>query len=94
MNTNPTDSGRERVHAPSYPLLLKVIDRLDKAGLPYDVKVRPASIRVDVRPKGGRWELKFTPDGGVEIQRFEAISSVDNDPTRLDDLFRHRSVAD
>jgi hypothetical protein len=71
-----------------YPLLPGLLDRLDQAALSYTVQAAPASIRVTVRRPGWRWELTFTPDGGVQIQRFRALGGVERDPARLDDLFR------
>jgi hypothetical protein len=39
--------------ARTYPLLLHLLNLLDRAQLPYAVKARPASVRVDVRLPGG-----------------------------------------
>jgi hypothetical protein len=70
-----------------HPLLPGLLDRLDRAALSYTVQAGPTSIRVTVRRPGWRWELTFTPDGGVQIQRFRVVGCVERDPARLDDLF-------
>lgn len=70
-----------------YPRLLDLLRRLEEAGLPHTVKAKPASIRVDVRLPDWRWEIKFTPDGVVEIARFRSVSGVQRDPALLEDLF-------
>lgn len=71
----------------SYPLLVQLLDRLDRAGLPYDIKARPASVRVLIRPPGWHWDIKFSPDGDVEIERFRSIGPPEHNPAILDDLF-------
>jgi hypothetical protein len=42
---------------------------------------------VDLALPGQRWEVEFMSDGTIEIERYQSIASVENDPGPLDDLF-------
>jgi hypothetical protein len=39
-------------------------------GLPSEIKAQPASVRVLVWADEWRCDVKFSPDGSVEIQQF------------------------
>jgi hypothetical protein len=91
----------EDFRAGAYPLLLDLLNALDEAQVTY--KARPASVRVAVRLPGWRWEMKFTPEGGVETERFRSIAGVEHDPMQLERLSEllgrqppppHASIAD
>jgi hypothetical protein len=70
-----------------YPQLVRLLDRLDGAHLSYEMKTRPASVRVSVVRGRRRWEVRFTADGSVEIQRYEAVGEREREPAVLDEIF-------
>jgi hypothetical protein len=42
---------------------------------------------VDISLPGSRWEVEFMADGSVDIERYEAVAGVENDPRLLEALF-------
>jgi hypothetical protein len=42
---------------------------------------------VDISLPGWRWEVEFMSDGSVEIERYESVAGVENDPELLKALF-------
>jgi len=71
----------------NYPQLVRLLDRLDEAKVSYDVKTRPASVRLSVMRRRRRWEVRFAPDGSVEIQRYEAVGEPKRELAVLDEIF-------
>jgi len=68
--------------------LLDFLNRLDEANIYYTLgHTRPESVMVDISLPGWRWEVEFMSDGSVEIERYESVAGVENDPEFLKDLF-------
>lgn len=42
---------------------------------------------VDIALPGQRWEVEFTADGSVDVERYESVAGVENDPDLLETLF-------
>jgi hypothetical protein len=66
-----------RLDAKWYPLLAQLLDRLERAGLPYEIKAQPAPVRVLVWADEWRCDVKFSPDGSVEIQQSDQSARPD-----------------
>jgi hypothetical protein len=79
-------SAAGRLDAKWYPLLAQLLDRLERAGLPYEIKAQPASVRVLLLADEWRCDVKFSPDGSVEIQQFRSIRPPEHNPAILNDL--------
>jgi len=71
----------------NYPHLVQFLDRLDQAGLTYDLKVRPASARLSVLRPPHRWDIKFSTAGSVEVQKYDAVGEVRRELAVLDEVF-------
>jgi len=54
-NPRTTHPQPSHLDATSYPLVAQLLNRLDRAGPPHDIKARPASVRVLIRPADWRW---------------------------------------
>ncbi len=68
--------------------LLDFLNRLDLAHVFYVLgHTRPDSVMVDISLPGWRWEVEFTVNGSVEIERFKSVAGVENDPQLLEALF-------
>jgi hypothetical protein len=69
--------------------LLDLLNRLDAARLYYKLDhTRPDSVMVDVAVPGWRWEIEFMADGSIDIERYESVAGVENDPNLIEALFR------
>jgi len=67
--------------------LLDFLNRLDAAHVRYALgHTRPESVMVDLSLPGWRWEVEFMLDGSVEIERYQSVSGVDDDPQLLEEL--------
>jgi len=44
-------------------------------------------MMVDIMLRGWRWEVEFTADGSVEIERYESVAGTESDLDLLKDLF-------
>jgi hypothetical protein len=70
--------------------LLDFLNRLDRARIFYTLgHTRPESVIVDISLPGWRWEVEFMVDGSLDIERYESIAGVENDPRLLEELFAH-----
>jgi hypothetical protein len=68
--------------------LLDFLNRLDQANVWYRlVHTRPESVMVDIALPGWRWEVEFMADGAVEIERYQSLAGVEDQPELLDELF-------
>jgi len=68
--------------------LLDFLNRLDIAHIYYTlIHTRPESMMVDIMLRGWRWEVEFTADGSVEIERYESVAGTESDLDLLKDLF-------
>ena len=69
--------------------LLDLLNRLDAARLYYKLDhTRPDSVMVDVAVPGWRWEIEFMADGSLDIERYQSVSGVENDPSLVEALFQ------
>ena len=68
--------------------LLRVLRRLDAAGIHYSMRsVRDGVVMVEAIVPGQHWEIEFFEDGHVEIERFFADpAGVLDDESLLDGL--------
>jgi len=83
-----SDSALGSPEAETYGRLLDFLNRLDQRHVHYSLgHTRPESVMVDLALPGQRWEVEFMSDGTIEIERYQSIASVENDPGLLDDLF-------
>ena len=68
--------------------LLDFLNRLDGAHVFYTLgHTRPDSVMVDISLPGLRWEVEFMADGSIDIERYESVAGVENDPRLLEALF-------
>jgi hypothetical protein len=68
--------------------LLDLLNRLDAAHLYYKLDhTRPDSVMVDVALPGWRWEIEFMADGSLDVERYQSLSGVENDPALIESLF-------
>ena len=68
--------------------LLDFLNRLDEAHIFYVLgHTRPDSVMVDIALPGQRWEVEFMADGSVDVERYESVAGVQNDPDLLETLF-------
>jgi hypothetical protein len=69
--------------------LLDLLNRLDAAHLYYKLNhTRPDSVMVDVAVPDWRWEIEFMADGSLDIERYQSVSGVENDPSLVETLFQ------
>jgi glyoxylate carboligase len=67
--------------------LLDFLNRLDQCQVHYSLRhTRPEPVMVDLALPGQRWEVEFMNDNTIEIERYESMASVENNPALLDDL--------
>jgi hypothetical protein len=68
--------------------LLDFLNRLDTAHVHYTLgHTRPESVMVDISVPGWRWEAEFMLDESVEIERYQSVAGVEDQPKLLDELF-------
>ncbi|HUC27599.1 MAG TPA: hypothetical protein VMA73_33295 [Streptosporangiaceae bacterium] len=68
--------------------LVNFLNRLDDAHFFYVLgHTRPDSVMVTVAVPGWHWEVEFMADGSVEVERYESVAGVQNDPQLLGALF-------
>jgi hypothetical protein len=76
------------VRSEVFGLLLDFLNRLDAAHLQYVLgHTRPESVMVDISVPGWRWEVEFMIDGSIEIERYQSVTGVEDDPQLLERLF-------
>jgi hypothetical protein len=74
--------------------LLAFLNRLDAARVQYTLgHTRPESVMVDISLPGWRWEVEFMLDGSIEIERYQSVAGVEDDPQLLEDLFADVNLA-
>ena len=67
--------------------LLALVQRLNKARIPYQVETyREDAISVVARAPGEYWEIDFLSTGEIEIERFRSNGKILDDPV-LEGLF-------
>ena len=65
--------------------LLDFLNRLDEAHIFYVLgHTRPDSVMVDIAL---RWQPAARADGSVDVERYESVAGVQNDPDLLETLF-------
>lgn len=68
--------------------LLDFLNRLDRAHIFYKLdRTRPDSVMIDISLPGWRWEVEFMVDGSIDIERYESVAGVENDPGLLERMF-------
>lgn len=83
MDHSGTDVGSE-----VFGRLLDFLNRLDAAQVQYALgHTRPESVMVDISVPGWRWEVEFMLDGSIEIERYQSVAGVEDDPQLLERLF-------
>jgi hypothetical protein len=61
--------------------LLDFLNRLDAARVRYTLgHTGPESVMVDIALRGWRWEVEFMVDGSIEIERYQSVTGVEDDP--------------
>jgi hypothetical protein len=82
------DDGDADVRFEVFGRLLDFLNRLDAAHVHYALgHTRPESVMVDISLPGWRWEVEFMIDGSVEIERYQSVTGVEDDPQLLEELF-------
>ncbi len=67
--------------------LLALLDRLDNLKIPYQVRhSRDDAIMVIAHAPGQYWEIEFTQDSEVDIERYRSDGEID-DESVLQELF-------
>ncbi len=68
--------------------LLDFLNRLDAAHVHYTLgHTRPESVMVDISLPGWHWEAEFMLDGSIEIERYQSVAGVEDQPQLLEELF-------
>ncbi len=68
--------------------LLDFLNRLDAAHIHYTLgHTRPESVMVDIALPGWRWEAEFMLDGSIEVERYQSVAGVEDQPQLLEELF-------
>jgi hypothetical protein len=73
VRVTPTTTHPQPSHldATSYPLVAQLLNRLDRAGPPHDIKARPASVRLLIRPADWHWgqqpKINSSDDRGLAV---------------------------
>lgn len=68
--------------------LLDFLNQLDAAHVHYTLgHTRPDSVLVDISLPGWRWEAEFMLDGSIEIERYQSVAGVEDQPQLLKELF-------
>ena len=68
--------------------LIDFLNRLDRAHIFYKLDhARPDSVTIDISLPGWRWEVEFMVDGSIDIERYESVAGVENDPGLLESMF-------
>jgi hypothetical protein len=81
-------------HGEIFKQLLGFLDRLDTAHIYYTLgHTRPESVMVDISLPGWRWEVEFMIDGSIQIERYESVTGVEDDPQLLEELFADAGLA-
>lgn len=56
------------------------LERLEKYKIYYTLdKTREDYIRVDIAVPGERWEVEFSEDGDIVVERFKSIGDVEGE---------------
>ena len=72
--------------------LTDFLDRLDAAGIPYDMSsVHEGAVLVGVSQPGERWEIEFDAEGGVEVEVLKNEGEV-YDFDKVEELFERHAV--
>ncbi len=68
--------------------LLDFLNRLDRMHI-FDKldHTRPDSIMIGISLPGWRWEVEFMGDGSIDVERYESVAGVENDPGLLETMF-------
>jgi hypothetical protein len=67
--------------------LMAFLDRLDNAKIPYDLKhSRDDAIMIVAFAPGEYWEIEFTDDGDIDVERYRSDGHID-DESVLEELF-------
>jgi hypothetical protein len=84
INDMADDDSRDAV----FGHLLDFLNRLDQTKVWYRLgHTRPESVVVEIALPGWRWEVEFMANGAVEIERFQSLAGVEEQPELLDELF-------
>jgi hypothetical protein len=68
--------------------LIDFLNRLDGAHIFYKLDhTRPDSVMIDISLPGARWEVEFMADGSIDIERYESVAGVENEPRLLETIF-------
>ena len=74
--------------------LLDFLNRLAAAHIHYTLgHTRPESLMVDISLPGWRWEVEFMLDGSIEIERYQSVAGVEEDPQLLEELLADVDLA-
>jgi hypothetical protein len=83
---SPMDQGESR--GAVFARLLAFLNRLDQANAWYRLgHTRPDSVMVEIALPGWRWEVEFMADGAVEIERYQSVAGVEDQPELLEEIF-------
>jgi hypothetical protein len=75
------------MNADPFGRLLSLLDRLDKAKIPYQMRhSRDDAIMIVAFAPGQYWEIDIMQDGEMEIERYRSDGVID-DESVLQDLF-------
>jgi hypothetical protein len=74
----------DELRAGAFGRLLAFLKRLDQAGAWYRLgHMGTDSVMVEVALPGWRWEVEFMADGPVEIERYQSVGGVADQPQLL-----------
>ena len=81
----------KRLWGNSFRKLTRFLNRLEDNKIFYKLdSIRDDYIMVEVAVPGQRWEVEFSPDGDVVVERFKSFEDVGNEKL-LDQLFEDYS---
>jgi hypothetical protein len=73
---------------PFFGRLLAFLNRLEGVNASYRLgHTRADSVMVEIALPGWRWEIEFVADGAVEIERYQSVAGVEDQPDLLEELF-------
>ena len=68
--------------------LLDFLNQLDRAHIFYKLDhTRPYSVMIDISLRGARLEVEFMADGSIDIERYEPVAGVEDEPGLLETIF-------
>lgn len=76
------------MNANLFSKLIALLERLDKAKIPYTMEhSREDAVMILAFAPGEYWEIEFLEDGEIDIERYRSDGHID-DETALEELFQ------